>query len=62
MNTSELLSYVGRTGVIELHGLTLAVMVMDSKVSYGGLRLLVRPLDERSGGQTWIEERKVRFQ
>lgn len=61
MTTAELLAYVGRTGLIELHGLQIAVLVMDSKVAYGGLRLLVRPVDERSGGQTWIEERKVRF-
>ena len=61
MNTSELLAYIGRTGTIELHGLSLAVRVVDSKVAYGGLRLCVMPVDERSTGQTGIEERKVRF-
>ena len=61
MNTSELLSYIGRTGLIDLHGLTIAVRIVDSKVAYGGLRVLVAPLDDRSSGQTWIEERKVRF-
>ena len=62
MTTAELLAYVGRVGSVELHGMQIAVRVLDSKVAYGGLRLLIEPADERSRGQTWIEERKVRLQ
>ena len=62
MTTAELLAYIGRIGVVELHGLQIAVRVLDSKVAYGGLRLLIGPVDGQSKGQTWIEERKVRLQ
>ena len=61
MRASELSAFVGQEGQIAvLGGLRIAVKVVDAKVAYGGVRVLIQPLDDRSGGQTWVEAGKVR--
>ena len=60
MRSSELTAQVGRLGQLTVEGLRLSVRVVDAKVSYGKLRLLVQPTDEQSSGQMWVEEGRVR--
>lgn len=60
MRSSELTAQVGRLGQLVVEGLRLSVRVVDAKVSYGKLRLLVQPTDEASSGQMWVEEGRVR--
>ena len=60
MRSSELTAQVGRLGQLVVEGLRLSVRVVDAKVSYGKLRLLVQPTDADSSGQMWVEEGRVR--
>lgn len=62
MRASELTALVGHTGTITLHGLTIAVVSLDAKVSFGGVNVLVRPVDERSSGETWVAAKQVKWE
>ena len=53
----ELAQYIDKQGTIRLGGLTVAVVVMDVKLSYGKPRFLVTPtLGE---GTVWVEAVKL---
>ena len=49
----ELLAAIGKTGTIELNGLSVSVTILDVKRSYGHTRFLVTPV--AGEGQAWTE-------
>ena len=57
--TQQLYPIIGRTGRYQNNGLEVDVMVVDSKVSYGQVRIKIEPL---SGlGSVWVQAHSVIF-
>ena len=48
---------VGKTGVLRCEYLSVDVMIVDAKRSYGRTLLLVRPV--AGSGEQWVEEGRV---
>ena len=56
-NASSLALYIGKTGVLRCEYLSVEVVIVDSKRSYGRTLLLVRPV--AGSGEQWVEESRV---
>ena len=56
-NASSLALYIGKTGVLRCEYLSVEVLIVDSKRSYGRTLLLVRPV--AGSGEQWVEESRV---
>ena len=56
-NASSLALYIGKTGVLRCEYLSVDVMIVDAKRSYGRTLLLVRPIS--GSGEQWVEESRV---
>lgn len=56
-NASSLALYLGKTGVLRCEYLSVEVMIVDAKRSYGRTLLLVRPVS--GAGEQWVEESRV---
>jgi hypothetical protein len=56
-NASSLALYIGKTGVLRCEYLSVDVMIIDAKRSYGRTLLLVRPVS--GTGEQWVEEGRV---
>ncbi len=56
-NASSLALYIGKTGVLRCEYLSVDVMIVDAKRSYGRTLLLVRPV--AGSGEQWVEEGRV---
>jgi len=55
--TSDLATYIGKQGTVRFGRITLRVTVLDAKVSYGKVRILVTPAptDTDKPGSTWVD-------
>jgi len=56
-NASSVALYIGKTGVLRCEYLSVEVVIVDSKRSYGRTLLLVRPV--AGSGEQWVEESRV---
>jgi len=56
-NASSLALYIGKTGLLRCEYLSVEVVIVDSKRSYGRTLLLVRPVAGSS--EQWVEEGRV---
>jgi hypothetical protein len=56
-NASSLALYIGKTGSLRCEYLSIEVMIVDAKRSYGRTLLLVRPI--AGSGEEWVEEGRV---
>jgi hypothetical protein len=56
-NASSLALYIGKTGVLRCEYLSVDIMIVDAKRSYGRTPLLVRPVS--GTGEQWVEESRV---
>lgn len=51
---AELAKLIGRTAEYEVCGLSFRVGIMDAKMAYGDVRLLIEPVD--GSGQRWVSK------
>ena len=56
-NASSLALYIGKTGVLRCEYLSVDVVIVDARRSYGRTLLLVRPVS--GAGEQWVEESRV---
>lgn len=57
MSTLALQSYIGQTALLSSDKLRFSVKIIDAKLAYGSIRLLVSP--ENGIGQVWVDKTRI---
>jgi hypothetical protein len=60
MSTLALQSYIGQTALLLSDKLRFAVRIVDAKMAYGSIRLLVTP--ELGEGTVWVDSSRIQIE
>jgi hypothetical protein len=60
MSTLALQSYIGQTALLSSDKLRFAVLIVDAKMAYGSIRLLVTP--EVGEGTVWVDSSRIHIE